>query len=262
MIDTHTHTKFSCDGKSTPHKMAERGKKLGLTYMAFTDHCDRDYTKLYKYLYVGQLDVEEYMKAVTEMKEEYPFLALGIELGYSKQAVEDYKNLPLDKFDYVLNSIHTVNGLDCYTSDFFEGRTKKEAYEKYLLKVLESVNAEYSFDTISHIGFVRKNAPYEDKSMTMAEFGDILDEIFKGIIERNKTLELNCNIKSKDFMPTKELVARYYELGGRNISFASDAHVRARVAENYNEGAELVKEIGFTHWTVYRERKPIKVPIE
>lgn len=233
-----------------------------MEYMAFTDHCDKDYARLYKYMHVRRLDIEGYWSAVNKMKQNYPFLAVGIELGYSELAEKDYAALPLDKFDYVINSIHTVNGSDCYNKEYFCGRTKKEAYDRYLKKVLESVDASYSYDAISHLGFVRKNAPYEENDLTMAEFGDILDEIFLKIISKNKTLELNSNIKTKNYMPTKELVERYRALGGTNICFASDAHILDRVGEGYKGAAEIAKDAGFEYWTVYRNRTPQKIKIE
>lgn len=263
MIDAHTHTKFSFDGESAAEDMAKRGQELGLKYMAFTDHLDRDYAHILRYKNIRQLNVAKYVDAISEMKERYPFLALGIECGYSELAEKDYAELiPYDKMDYVINSIHTIDGLDCYNYDYFADKTVFEAFSKYLLKVLKSVDAPYDFDTITHIGFVRKNAPYEDVSMPMSVYGDIIDEILKRIIARDKTLELNSKIKYRDFMPTAEVVARYYELGGRNITFASDAHVTTKVGNMYAEAADLAKSIGFKYWTVYRERKPIKMEIE
>lgn len=262
MIDAHTHTKFSFDGKSSAVDMAERGKELGLEYMAFTDHFDRDYSHILRYKLVRQLNIEKYVEAVSKMKEQYPFLALGIECGYSELAEKDYiEKIPYEKMDYVINSIHTVDGLDCYTAAYFSKTEKKEAYKNYLLKVLKSVDAKYSFDTVTHIGFVRKNAPYEDAAMPLDEYRDIIEAILKRIIENDKTLEINSNIKYKDFMPTEEIIRFYYELGGRNVTFASDAHLTARVGDMYNEAASLAKSIGFTHWTVYRERKPVKIEI-
>ncbi len=262
MIDAHTHTKFSFDGRSSAVDMAERGKELGLKYMAFTDHFDRDYKHILRYKFVRQLNIEKYVAAVTEMKEKYPFLALGIECGYSELAEADYaEKIPYDKMDYVINSIHTVDGLDCYTAAYFSQKTIIEAYSKYLEKVLKSVDAKYGFDTVTHIGFVRKNAPYDDASMPLGTYGDIIEAILKKIIENGKTLEMNSNIRYKDFMPTREIIERYYELGGRSITFASDAHLTARVGEMYDEAAAIVKDIGFKYWTVYRERKPVMIEI-
>lgn len=262
MIDTHTHTKFSFDGRDSARDMAERGKQLGLSYMAFTDHFDRDYVYIDKYSYVGQLDVNAYVEGVSVLKDFYPFLALGVELGYSEIAEDDYnKLLEIDKFDYVLNSIHTIDGMDVYNSEYFEDKSKHEAYETYLLQVLKSTKAKFFYNAISHLGFARKNSTYEDNFMPLKEYGDIVDSIFKNIIDMGKTLEVNSNIKTKDFMPTKEYLQRYFELGGRSIAFASDAHVVGRVGEMYNEACEMVKDIGFRYWTVYRERNPIFIEI-
>lgn len=262
MVDTHTHTSFSFDGRCSSVDMAERGKELGLNYMAFTDHLDRDYVHIDRYSYVGQLDINRYIKEVTALKERYPFLALGIELGYSEKAENDYCTmLEMARFDYVLNSIHTIDGQDVYNSEYFEDKDKKTAYTNYLLQVNKSTKAKYFYNTISHLGFVRKNSTYEDNFMPLSEYGDVLEEIFKNIIDMGKTLEVNTNIKTQDFMPTKELLTRYYEMGGRSIAFASDAHVANRIGDMYEQASEMVTGIGFRYWTVYRERKPIFIEI-
>ncbi len=263
MLDTHTHTLYSFDGRDSAIDMANKGKELNLEYMAFTDHYDRDYVYIDRYSYVGQIDVENYVKGVTKLKEEYPFLAMGIELGYSELAEKDYVTLLKNyKFDYVLNSIHTVDGMDVYNSEYFLDKTKHQAYSEYLKKVLKSTNANYPYNAISHIGFARKNSTYQDNYMPIEEYADIVDAIFVSIIEKGKTLEVNSNVKTKDFMPCKDFLKRYYELGGRSISFASDAHVASRVCDMYEEACELVKSIGFTYWTVYREGKPSYIKID
>ncbi len=263
MIDTHTHTFYSFDAKDTARDMAIKGKELNLQYMAFTDHYDRDYVYIKRYSYVKQLDVKKYIEGVSKLKEEFPFLAMGIELGYSELAEKDYVDLLNNyQFDYVLNSIHTVDGMDVYNSEYFSDKTKHEAYSIYLKKVLISTEADYPYNTISHIGFCRKNSNYSDNYMPIEEYSDIVDAIFTKIIEKGKTLEVNSNIKTKDFMPTKDFLERYYQLGGRSISFASDAHVVSRVGDMYKQASELVKSVGFTHWTVYREGKPLFIEIE
>lgn len=263
MIDSHTHTHFSADGRATAIAMAERGKELGLSYMAFTDHFDRDYYYIPRYQAVRQLDIAAYVTTVSAMKERYPFLALGIECGYSEQAEEDYqKMIPYESLDCVLNSVHTVDGLECYGEDYFENKTKEKSYGRYLGKILESLDAKYDYDVVSHIGYVRKNAPYADPGITMKEFGDVLDAVLQKIVEKGKTLEINSNIRTKDFMPTKEIVLRYRQLGGENVTFSSDAHVVGRVGDLYDAAKTMAKDCGFSYWTVYRNRQPIKIKID
>jgi len=263
LVDTHTHTLHSFDGKASSFVMAQTAKDLGLTYMCITDHYDADYIHIPRYNFIRQLDMKAYIDDITKLKEIFPFIAMGVECGFSEAAEEDYlKNVPFEKMDYVLNSIHTADGLDAYNPEYFEKHGKTEGFKLYLKKVLRSLDARYPFNTISHIGFVRKNAPYDDVNMTMNDYGDILDAIFKKIIEKGKSLEINSNIRTRDFMPQAELVKRYRELGGESITFASDAHVPERICEMFTEACEMAKRAGFKYWTVYRNMKPQYVEIE
>ena len=54
---------------------------------------------------------------------------------------------------------------------------------------------------------------------------------------------------------------RYYQLGGRKISFGSDAHGPDRIAEKWDEVVAMLKNIGFTYITVPCRGEHIKVEI-
>lgn len=263
MIDTHTHTHFSFDGKSALNEMVTKAARLGVEYYAITDHCDMDYNYIPEYFLIKRIDLDKYIKTVTKIKEKYPFVALGLECGYSGQAIGDYlSKVPFEKFDYILNSTHTVGGRDCYFAPFFKDRTKKNCYERYLKTIRESLEVPYPYNGVSHIGYVSKNAPFEDKALHYEDFSDIIDDILKRIIELDKCLELNSHTKGHGFMPDADIVKRYRELGGENIAFASDAHITTRICENYQAGKELALSAGFKYWTVYRRQKPVKIKID
>jgi histidinol-phosphatase (PHP family) len=242
--------------------MVKTASKMGVEYYAVTDHCDMDYRYNPSYSEVKELDINKYIENVTQLKEKYPFLALGIECGYSKNAIKDYmENVPFEKFDYIINSTHSVDNKDCYYPEYFGNMTKYESYKKYLLTIRESLEVPYAYNTISHIGYVRKNAPYENKDLRYLEFRDIIDEILKRMVELGKCLEINTNTKGQGFMPGIEIVKRFSELGGENLSFASDAHVANRICENYDLAKEMATICGFSYWTVFRNQKPIKIKI-
>ena len=80
----------------------------------------------------------------------------------------------------------------------------------------------------------------------------MLDCILKGIIRRGKILEVNTSSKTagSPFIPDTDILTRYFELGGRDVSFASDSHDTARIAEKYSLVCDALKKIGFTHFTV------------
>ena len=62
-------------------------------------------------------------------------------------------------------------------------------------------------------------------------------------------------------MPCLEIVKRYFELGGRAISFASDAHAPNRIADKREEIVAELKKIGFTHVTVPFKGEYVQVEI-
>lgn len=263
MIDTHTHTTFSHDGKGKMSEMIEKAISLGLTYYAITDHLDKDY--LYckaKYKLIRQLNDDKQYNAMLDMKAKYGSrikIGLGIEAGYALPAINDVKRV-LDKhdYDYIINSVHSVNGYDAYFAGYFKGKTKREAYYPYFENILASLDVPYRYETVAHIGYIARNATYADKDLRLNEYEDIIDKIFKRIIEKEKVLEFNTNVRlkaGKFIMPTLELMKRYYDLGGRLITIGSDAHYPERIAESYYEASKLLRDIGFTEVSYFYEGK-------
>lgn len=234
-------------------KMIEEAKARGVAAIAFTDHCDWDYLDIKGYWYLRQIKLKSYVKALDEVAKGASGIrvAKGIELGFSDSATKKYlKEMPFSEFDYIINSAHTAGGEDVYFKSFFKNRDMKEAYALYLTQVEKSLDAPYPYHGISHIGYVAKNAPY-GTPLLYEDFPETIDRILKKIIDKDKSLEINSNIKTDDFMPNISILRRYRELGGTNIIFGSDAHVKERIGENYQRATELVRSLGFTHWTVY-----------
>jgi len=62
-------------------------------------------------------------------------------------------------------------------------------------------------------------------------------------------------------LPGEEILRRYYELGGRKVSFGADAHNVERIAEKREEVVALLKQIGFTHVTVPCRGEHIEIEI-
>lgn len=54
---------------------------------------------------------------------------------------------------------------------------------------------------------------------------------------------------------------RFKEVGGRYITFGSDAHHYYDVGKNIADGMEMAKAAGFTYLTIYEQHVPMLVPI-
>lgn len=274
LSDMHTHSTFSFDGKETLENMLQTAQKKSLAFYGVSEHFNYDLTSSSPaYASFFAIDEEAYFHRARHLQDDYAGcmnVYIGAEFGFSSQprAIEKYCQI-VEKYrpDYIIHSVHGVRGDDfhdlrLYTKKFELDkdadlrkenlRDKKEVYREYLQAILESLRVPYPYDIVGHMGYVTRYAPYADKRMTLNEFGKEIDEILTAIIQKDKILEVNSQNKGVDglFVPSEEILRRYFALGGRKISFGSDAHVPERIAEKREEIVGVLREIGFTHLTI------------
>lgn len=269
LSDSHSHSKFSHDGRERAEKLIQKAEGLGLIYYAITEHLDRDYKYCHSERFIPQLRLKAYYRTVQRLREKLKdsgtYVAFGVEAGFCPEVVEWYStNLAKYDFDVVINSIHTMDGGDAYFGKIFDGKSQDEVYNRYLDLLIESVKVPYSYDIIAHIGYITRYVNFENYTLCQDKYMDKIDTLLKEIISRDKTIEINTHIRHKEMMylPEKGILQRYYELGGRRVTFSSDAHLSESIGHRYDIVSELAKEIGFTHWTVYKNRVAHTIEIE
>jgi histidinol-phosphatase (PHP family) len=88
---------------------------------------------------------------------------------------------------------------------------------------------------------------------------DLIEETLRTLISRGQALEINTAGLRKGLSfphPKEEILRRYKELGGELLTLGSDAHYPSDVGADIKRCAELLKDLGFKYYTVYKERKP------
>jgi len=102
--DLHVHSRYS-DGKATIPQLAEQGEALGYKYLAVTDHSQS--LKIARGLTPEQ--VEEKYKEIQSINSRLKNLRLlfGTELDILSDGRLDYPDEILEKFDWVVASIHS-----------------------------------------------------------------------------------------------------------------------------------------------------------
>ncbi len=265
MIDSHSHSKFSHDGRVSIEKLIARAEEMGMNYYAVTEHLDRDYKFAKRERFIRQLNLKRYLRKVEKIRaqrdgNEKTYVAFGVEAGYCPKSAPIYENELKDlELDVVINSIHTIDGGDVYFKDWFNGKEQDYIYNRYLDLIIESLDVNYHYDIVAHIGYVTRYAPYENVSLMQDKYLEKIDIILKKIIEKDKTIEINTHIKDEKlgFLPEIPLLKRYYELGGRNITFSSDTHRLDTMGFRYDRVVKVAKEIGFTHFVTYRKHQKV-----
>ena len=273
LTDVHNHSSFSYDGVNKLSEMLQCAQEKGLAFYGVSEHVDFDICPEAQLVRKQEIDAEEYFHTARHLQEDYAGcmnVLVGAELGYSSDTRVQERYLEFCKRyqpDFVVNSVHSKDGWD-YSSKraFYEGgvlRDKKAVYTEYFQAVKDSLDAPYPYDIVGHFCYVTRYGGYENSLASLDEFGVEIDEVLRKIIRLGKILEINTStygLKSLA-VTSREILGRYFELGGRKVSFASDAHTVKRIADKREQVVEMLKDIGFTFITVPCKGEHIQVEI-
>jgi len=261
MFDSHVHSLFSGDSEMDLNTACTASIEKGLEGIAFTDHLDIDYPDYdEKFL----IDFEKYSTVMDELKSQLSSrlnVLKGIEVGLQPHVL-DATDEVVNKysFDFVIASIHIIDGTDPYTGEYFKAYSDKNtAFTRYLTEILHGVENFRNYDVIGHIGYIRRYCNYEDNSLKYDDYCDILDSILKGVIEKGKGIEVNTSGYRTlgTPIPDLDIVKRYRELGGEIITTGSDAHAPEHIAYNFSTIKKALLDIGFNYIAHFENRKPV-----
>ena len=269
--DMHMHTWFSTDSEACPRDMADEAVRKGLKTICFTDHFDKDDLEWGE---EGIFDVDAYFVEMQKLQEEYAGklnIRIGIELGLRTYLKDYYEELTKKyPFDFVIGSVHNVpykkdaEGNILYTDPaaekLFTDRTDKEAYRLMMETTLENVRTSDCFQTLGHLDYVVRYGKSREKEYSYTDYADIIDEILKLLIEKEKGLEVNsAGLKyGLPFAhPHPDVLKRYHELGGEIITIGADANKPEHIAYDFAKAEEILKSCGFKYYTEFFEQKPV-----
>lgn len=283
-VETHCHcSRFSLDCSRSFEDLINEAEQKNFKILTLTDHYDKDIIKGKSYpgTKVGSkprpdewiYPLDEYVDFCLTEQEKLSArnsnteLLVGIELGYQDYLSKDYQEvIPKYPFDLIIGSIHAmykddfaVNGESLY------GQGKQQAYDAYLSALIEMVESGLDFDILGHFDYVIRYGGYDDPRMYYDDYADLFDHLFKLIIERDISLEVNTRTRYRQIISENEdwgmtdlkIFQRYYDLGGRMLSFATDAHSVGELHCLISETVQAFKNIGFTQGTFFKQRQPV-----
>ena len=257
MFDFHIHTKLSFDSSCEPKDVVLAAEKMGLREICFADHYDFNSDKNAVH---NIFTPERHFSLYGHLKSDTVKIRRGIEFSLTDWDMEELKDVE-KKFDpdFIIGSVHFIDGLDPWEKAYWEKRTKEEAFRDYLLGTLNCVKIHDSFDVLGHLNYVCKSANNPTGAMLKYDdFPDIIDEIFKELISKGKGIEINTSGVDVvgDFLPAADCVRRFKELGGEIVTVGSDAHAAIRVGQYTTEACKIVSDV-FGYVCTFEKRKPI-----
>ncbi|MEW6624122.1 MAG: DNA polymerase/3'-5' exonuclease PolX [Bacillota bacterium] len=190
----HVHTLYS-DGSNTIEEIVRECKKLGFAYVGLTDHSQSAF-------YAGGLkipDIERQQEEIARLSQKYSDFGIlsGIESDIKPDGSLDYPDEILDKFDFVIASVH---------SGF---KMSQEKMTQRLVKAMSHPKVTMLGHPTGRLLLGREGYPLD------------MEEIFKAALEYKVIIELNASPARLD-LDWRHL-KRAKELGAL-ISINPDAH--------------------------------------
>lgn len=263
--DCHMHTCFSTDSDAPVRSMLDEAVARGLRSVCITDHMDIDFPPDEENgdtPFVFNLDA--YFRELSALREEYKGwlqIKIGVEMGLQPHLGEVYHRMVGEyPFDFVIGSLHLVNGMDPYFGKVFEGRSDREVYRDAFEQTLKCLDAVKDFDVLGHLDYVVRYGRHQAAEYSYREFSDIIDEILRKLIAEGKGLEMNtggikyglgfCN-------PHPDVLTRFRELGGEIVTVGADAHKPEHVAYAFDQAGDILRMCGFRYYAEFVNRTPV-----
>lgn len=262
-IDYQTHSFRSHDGLASIAAQCARAIEIGLDEIGFSEHKDFDPADPL----VSYFDYDRYITEIAAAREECGDrlkIRAGVEIDYQKQFEPEIATfLAAYRFDFVLTSVHFVDGKMIMTPEYNANRTGRQAYADYFAVVLDSILSG-SIDILGHLEYANRRGLAAWGPYNPQEFEPELNRIFDAVIARNIPLEINTaglHQGHRVTYPTAETVAMYARRGGKLLSIGADAHQPAQLAHDYKTAAEIALANGLTHVCVWQNRKFRQIPL-
>lgn len=259
-MDYHLHTLHSMDGRQSMDELCRSMVEKGVQEICLTEHIEPGHPS-------EGMDIppiwDLWFSEIMQARQTYPQLTIraGVEIGDNpplrSRIKAELDTLPLD---FRLLSLHLVNNVDCYDSaDYFDGKTRAQAYREYVEAKAESILNWTDFDSVAHIGYVAKFSIFTgpERALVYDDAPDAFDAILRHIIDLGKCLEVNTSgyASTGDTFAHSSIIRRYIDLGGENFTFGSDSHDTERNYAEIERAKDMVRSLGGKYQASFHQRK-------
>jgi histidinol-phosphatase (PHP family) len=260
LYDSHMHTPLCKHASGAPTDYAAVAHKRGLKGIIFTCH-NPGPEGWSTNVRMAMHEFDRYVEMVAEARAAWNGrvdVRLGLECDYMP-GFEPWLEAVLAKADFhhVIGSIHPQ--LDYYKAAHYhdDPRAYIETYFDHLAQSAETG----LFDTIAHPDLVKNIFP---RRWNVHELLDVVKRSLDRIARAGAALELNTSGLQKavqEMNPNRHMLVA---MRTRSIPvvLGSDAHKPERVAGDFEAALDLLAEVGYTHVSLYldRRRQEISIP--
>ena len=257
-IDYHMHTNLS-DGKHTHEQMVLSAIEKGFDEIGFSDHFNILQPCAWA---VGSEAIIDLESKVNKMKEKFGdriSILFGLEVDYFSHLQEEIReSLERFDFDYVIGSVHFLDDWNYDTDKSRYGEFSNDYLYRWYFRELQKAAGSGLFDVIGHPDLIKKFDiwPNSSQKELYAETADVLAGSGVAFEVNTSGKDRPCN----EFYPGAELLSALFK-AGVPVTLGSDSHHKEQIGRYFTEARTILKEIGYSSVTRFRNRKGLAVAI-
>ena len=262
--DLHIHSRYSFDGTASLEEICESARERGVDIIALTDHCD---------MLDGPEGISAYLACEGELRKSYSELdqnglqvLYSVEIGNPHEFPRETESFLSDrKFDFIIGSVHFLpDGSDIYKLPYETPEEIDDMFRQHFLSMQKLV--EYGgFDTLAHMDYPIRKLQGKLPGVSVLAYRDLIEPILQTLVRQGIALEINTR-GTYDWQnrvgPEDWVLEHYRKLGGKYVTIGSDAHVPKYVGAGFAEAAAALKRAGLDSYTIYKDRRPVRIPLK
>lgn len=266
-LDSHLHTVRSPDANAMLEAYCVLAAERGIAELAITDHVDFD-PSMPAYGFASFTDRERDVREAAERWAPHGLaIRFGVEITYERRLEEDIRGwLRRHPHDFVIGSVH-ISAESPYkatnVASFTTGNSLSDIVAPYFDDVIGAARSGL-FDTIGHLDFVKRYLVPHVMPAQLAAAPELYEPVLEALVESGTALEVNASglrQLPRETYPSAAIVARYRELGGRNVTIGSDAHRMEWFAYGLAKAYGHISGAGFEALTFRRGGPQVAIPV-
>lgn len=266
IIDYHIHTCRCGHARGEMPEYLAEARKKGLKEIGFSDHVPMYWLSREQRdpgLAMEEADFPGYIAEVLSLADLYPDLKvrLGVEVDYIPGHEEEAARILAGfKFDYVIGSVHFIDGWafdSPYQLEEYGRRNIEDIYCRYFELLCRGADSGI-FDIMAHPDLIKKFG-YRPEKVPV----DLYRQAARAFAGAGVCVEVNTaglRWPAGEIYPSLEFL-RHCRYEGVPAVTGSDAHGPEMVGMNFGLARELLLEAGYTEVATFRGRQRRMVKI-